>query len=280
MNHDLHSHSTASDGTLTPAELVRHAAAAGVDVLALTDHDLTDGLAEAHAAAREAGIGFVPGVEISAIWQGRQTVHIVGLGIDPQAAELSTGLARMREFRVWRAAEIARRLQRDARIEGALEGAQRLAGGGLIARTHFARFLVEQGRARDLRAVFRRFLVRGKPGYVPGEWAAMEEVIGWVHAAGGVSVLAHPLRYRLTAMKMAELVTDFKACGGQALEVISGTQNADDTGAVARLAEKLGLLASRGSDYHGPGQGGPEPGAVAPLPQHCRPVWQALAVAA
>ncbi len=272
---DLHTHSTASDGTLTPGALVELAAARGVEVLALTDHDLTDGLDEAQQAALRCGIRLVPGVEISVSWRGGQTVHVVGLGIDPTHPELRAGLARLRDYRDWRAGEIARRLEK-AGIPGALEGARRHARGGIVGRMHFGRFLIESGRARDMRAVFRRFLVRNRPGYVAGDWAALDEAVGWIRAAGGVAVLAHPFRYRLTATRLRELIDAFRSSGGAAIEVVSGHQQPSETAMGAELAERYVLYASRGSDYHGPSESGPEPGQVAPLPPRCRPVTELL----
>ncbi|MCG7907885.1 MAG: PHP domain-containing protein, partial [Candidatus Thiodiazotropha taylori] len=178
--YDLHSHSTASDGTLSPRALVQRAAEAGVEVLALTDHDTTAGIDEASEAAQSCGLLLIPGVEVSVSWN-RQTVHLVGLNLDPHDSQLNAGLQKLRDFRDWRAEEIGRRLDK-AGISGAYEGALALAEGGLVSRTHFARFLVQSGIVEDERKVFKRFLVSGKPGHVPGEWASLEEAVGWIHA--------------------------------------------------------------------------------------------------
>jgi predicted metal-dependent phosphoesterase TrpH len=269
--YDLHSHSTASDGTLAPRELVRRAAAAGVEVLALTDHDITEGLSEASQAAMEAGIRLVPGVEISVSWN-RQTVHIVGLHIDPEQPQLTAGLAGLREFRDWRAEEIGRRLAR-AGIAGAFEGARTRSGGRLISRTHFARFLVDQGHSDTVRKVFKHYLVAGKPGHVPGEWASLEQALGWIHAAGGQAVVAHPARYKMTRSKRLRLLGEFRELGGTALEVVSGSHSLDDCFVMGRHARDLGLLASAGSDYHGPEHPWLELGRMPPLPEGCTPVW-------
>jgi predicted metal-dependent phosphoesterase TrpH len=276
---DLHAHSTASDGTLAPGELVRQAAAAGVGTLALTDHDTLEGVAEAAAVAAEVGITLVPGVEISVTWEGG-TVHLVGLQVDPECDELQRGLARLREFRDWRAREIGRRLARDAGVNGAFEGALALSNGRLVSRTHFARYLVAQGRAESVRAVFGRFLKQGKPGHVPGQWAELAEAVGWIRAAGGQAVLAHPARYPLSRSKLRRLLREFVAAGGVGLEVVSGSHSLDDVHHMARHAQDFRLLASAGSDYHGPEQSWLELGRLPALPPGCRPIWADWALAA
>lgn len=271
LEYDLHSHSRASDGTLTPTELVRRAHAQGVGALALTDHDVTDGLDEAGREAGALGLALVPGVEVSVTW-GHQTVHIVGLNIDPEEPALAAGLRRLQEFRQWRCEEIARRLDKRG-IGGALEGARALASGRVVSRTHFARFLVDTGRAPSVRDVFKRYLVQGKPGHVPGQWAALEEAVGWIRAAGGQAVLAHPARYRLTATRRRQLAGEFRECGGEGIEVVSGSHSRDDVANMAELARRIGLYASRGSDYHGPEQPYIELGRLAPLPEGCEAIW-------
>ena len=247
---DLHTHSLQSDGTLAPAELVTRAQAAGVDVLALTDHDVTDGIAEARITADRIGITLIAGVEISVTWQG-QTVHIVGLNVDTADHALQQGLARLREFRQWRAVEIGRRLQKK-RIEGAYEGVRRLAKGTIVSRTHFARFLVEQGYVRGMQQAFKQFLSSGKPGHVPGQWATLDEAVSWIRSAGGQAVVAHPARYKLSAGKLLRLFGEFHECGGEAIEVISGSHPPEATQHFARIAAEQDFLASAGSDYHGP----------------------------
>ncbi len=276
LQYDLHSHSTASDGSLRPTELVQRAAAQGVDVLALTDHDTTAGLAEAQAAAQQAGIELVPGVELSVTWS-HQTIHIVGLQIDPEDIALQAGIRRLGEFRQWRGEEIARRLGK-AGIAGAYEGARAFAGGQILSRTHFARFLVESGHARDVRAVFKHFLVSGRPGHVPGEWAALEEAVGWICGAGGQAVLAHPARYRLSSSRRRQLIGEFRECGGRGIEVVSGSHGPQDVRVMARFAEDFDLYASCGSDYHGPQNAYMELGGLPPLPAECRPIWQSWPV--
>ena len=269
---DLHAHSTASDGTLSPAQLMQRAHAAGVEVMALTDHDTLEGLPEAAAEARELGLGFVPGVEVSVSWQAI-TVHIVGLGVAWDSEVLGRGLAGLREFRDWRAEEMGRRLAKTG-IEGAYEGARELSNGRLISRTHFARFLVKSRHAPDVRAVFRKFLVNGKPGFVSGQWAELEDAVRWIRLAGGQAVIAHPARYPLTRGKLRRLISEFSEVGGAALEVVSGSHSRDDYFTMARHARDFGLLASAGSDYHGPEHPWIELGRLPDLPDGCNPIWK------
>lgn len=271
--HDLHSHSTASDGTLAPAELVARAREAGVDVLALTDHDTLDGYAE---AVREAGGGplrLIAGVEISVTWNN-QTIHILGLNVDPHCRALLDGLGGLLAFRDWRAEEIARKLEAVG-VAGALEGASRFRRGRILSRTHFAHYLVEQGRAPSVREVFRHYLVKGKPGYVRGEWSDLETALAWIRTAGGLPVIAHPARYRLTRSKLARLIGEFREAGGAGIEVVSGSHSLDETLHMAAVAREHGMLASAGSDYHGPHNPWVELGRLRALPPGCTPVWQA-----
>ncbi|HLA75283.1 MAG TPA: PHP domain-containing protein, partial [Gammaproteobacteria bacterium] len=264
LHFDLHSHSTASDGTLSPTDLITRAHAQGVHVLALTDHDVTLGLAEAGSVAAALGLTLVPGVEVSVTWNG-VTVHVVGLHIDPENSSLQAGLVKLRAFRDWRAEEMARRLERHG-IGGAYEGAKAYAHGNIISRTHFARFLMNNGHALDMQGVFKRFLVHGKPGYVPGDWASLEEAVTWIRAAGGQAVIAHPARYKLTATRMRQLLQEFKDYGGAAIEVVSGSHTRDDYTTAANYAKQFGLMASSGSDYHGPSNPWLELGRLPALP--------------
>ncbi len=268
---DLHCHSTASDGGLSPTALVQRAHQQRVDVLALTDHDVTDGLAEAAQTAAALGMGFVPGIEISVTWM-KQTIHIIGLHIDTTSDELQQGLLKLREFRNWRAEEIGRRLEKKG-IAGAYAGASQLAQGAIISRTHFARYLVEQGYARDMRDLFKHFLVKNKPGHVPGEWASLEEAVGWISRAGGQAVIAHPARYQLTATRLRRLIKDFREVGGVGFEVVSGTYSNDEIKYMGRLANQFELLASTGSDFHSPDNVYLELGRLAELPEACIPIW-------
>ncbi len=271
IHYDLHTHSLASDGSLTPGELVQRAAAAGVGVLALTDHDETAGVAEAAAAASQAGIRLVPGVEVSVTWNGA-TVHVVGLQVDPENPDLVAGLAELRRFRDWRAEEIGRRLAKHG-VTGAFEAARTLARGRIVSRTHFAQFLAAEGHAKDVRDVFRRFLRRGKPGHVPGQWASLEAAIGWIRAAGGVAVVAHPARYDLTMTRLRRLLGEFVEVGGGGIEVVSGSHSRDDILKIGRLAQAFRLPASAGSDYHGPENVWIELGRLPSLPEGCEPIW-------
>jgi predicted metal-dependent phosphoesterase TrpH len=275
LNADLHSQSTASDGLLSPAALVKFAHEKGVTLFALTDHDATSGLEDAAAAAREAGIGFVPGVEISVSW-GEHTIHIVGLGIDATSPALREGLGRVRGSRARRAGAIAEELARVG-IQGSLEGATAHAGNPeLLSRTHFARFLVERNYARDVKAVFHRYLARGKPGYVAHQWAPLADSVSWIRASGGVAVVAHPGRYSLSEPEMDRLLEEFKLAGGQGIEVLTGSHTTNQYVQYARIAKRFGLAASRGSDYHGAGESRVLPGSLPDLPPDLTPVWQLL----
>jgi len=271
-NYDLHTHSSVSDGLLTPAELVAWAARRGTDVVALTDHDEVGGLDEALAAAEAAGIGFVPGVEVSVSWESH-TLHVVGLGIDPRAPALRDGLAEIRAGRLERAARMAESLAR-AGIGGTFDAAVALARNReMVGRTHFARHLVERGYAKDVKSVFKNYLVKGKPGFSPHAWAALDEAVAWIVTAGGRAVIAHPGRYGLGPNVLARLLETFRAAGGTGIEVVTGNHTRDQIRDFARLAVRHGLLASRGSDYHGPGESFVDPAGLPPLPPECVPVW-------
>jgi 3',5'-nucleoside bisphosphate phosphatase len=280
LDYDLHCHSTISDGTLSPTDLVAHAASRGVKVLSLTDHDDLDGLVEARAAAAQHGIRFIDGVEISVTWREDVTVHIVGLNIDPSYPLLAEGLINGRRGRVERAHRMADSLAA-AGIGGAFEGSLRYVGNPeFIGRTHFARFLVEAGHAKDTASVFKHFLVKGKPGFVEHTWTTLAEAVQWITGSGGIAVLAHPGRYTmgrkpLRQKAMRELLTQFKELGGRAIEVVSGSHTAQQCAEAARYAGEFGLLASAGSDFHGPGESYRDMGRLPDLPVDCRPVWEA-----
>ncbi|MFS0753334.1 3',5'-nucleoside bisphosphate phosphatase [Noviherbaspirillum sp. 1P10PC] len=271
-NFDLHCHSNVSDGVLAPASLAARAKARGVDVWALTDHDEVGGIAEARAAAASLGLSFVPGVEISITWAG-QTVHIVGLHVDERNPVLLAGLARTRSGRELRAREMADQLAA-AGIPDAYEGALAYAGNpDLISRTHFARYLIDRGVCRDVPSVFRNYLIEGKPGYVPHRWATLQQSVEWIRAAGGTAVIAHPGRYNFDAMAYDALFSEFRDLGGTAIEVITGSHTPDQYDEYARVAQRYGFLASRGSDFHGPGESRVDLGALPPLPSSVTPVW-------
>lgn len=270
---DLHSHSIYSDGTMTPGDVARRAAEHGVELYALTDHDEVSGLAEAKAAASACALAFVPGVEVSVTW-GTTTIHVVGLGVDGEDAALRDRLAHVRSGRTRRAQAIGESLAA-AGIDGACEGALRHADNPrMIGRTHFARFLVEQGVCRDVREVFKRYLVEGKPGYVPHRWATLAEAVDMIGAAGGVAVIAHPARYRIDALALHALLEEFRSVGGTALEVVTSNHTPEDVRRFTQLALEFGFEASSGSDFHGPGESANvELGCVAPLAPELTPVW-------
>ena len=270
-SYDLHTHSLASDGKFSPAELVAQAAAAGIATLALTDHDSTAGVAEAQAAAPAHGVRLIAGVEISVTWHDK-TLHIVGLNLDPNFAPLQEGLALIQAIRAERAREIGRRLAREG-IPGAYEAAEALAGGGMITRTHFARFLVNSCLAADVSDVFSRYLTKGKPGYVSSRWAELGEALDWIKGAGGVAVLAHPQRYSLTHSWMRRMMAEFREAGGESIEVVSGTGGPGDVQSSAEYARRFDLLASVGSDFHSPENVWPKLGKLVPLPAGLVPVW-------
>lgn len=272
--YDLHCHSTASDGVLSPRELVNRAFDKCVHVLALTDHDELSGQAEAAAVAREVGVRLINGVEISVSW-GNVTLHVVGLNVDPLDPVLLHGLARNRGGRTERARRIGEELARIG-ISGAFAGASALAENKeLISRTHFARYLVERGVCKNLKSVFKKYLVKGKPGYVGHEWASLSDALTWIHAAGGVAVVAHPGRYQIGREKMRLLLSEFKHLGGAGIEVVTGSHTPDQVPLYADLAVEFDLMASIGSDFHAPGEGGRELGRLTALPERCRPIWQA-----
>ncbi|WP_407654835.1 RNase RNM [Brenneria populi] len=276
--YDLHSHTTASDGVLRPAELVNRAVAMRVGVLSITDHDTTDGLAEAQRTIDEQALPLrlIPGVEISTLWENHE-IHIVGLGTDighPALCRLLLSQARSRRER---AEQIALRLAK-ARIPDALEGADRLAAGGQITRGHFARFLVEQGVAANINQVFKKYLAKGKTGYVPPQWCTIEQAVDVIHQSGGVAVLAHPGRYDLTAKWLKRLLAGFADSGGIAMEVAQCQQAPNERTQLARYAREFGLLASQGSDFHQP-CAWIELGRKLWLPADVEPVWRHPALA-
>lgn len=269
---DLHSHSTASDGVLAPRELVARAAERRVDVLALTDHDEVSGLADAQDAAREHRVKLICGTEISASFD-RRTVHVVGLNIDPGAPALNQGLAWLRSERDDRARRIAAGLA-EAGIADALKGACAfVTNPSLVSRTHFARSLVQRGLAKDMQAVFKRYLAPGKPGYVAQTWATLEQAVAWIHAAGGVAVLAHPGRHKSGPRGMRDLFEAFHSAGGDGAEVLSPSHTVAQVSDFAALARVFDLAASQGSDFHSPEESTFDLGQLPALPSGTRPVW-------
>lgn len=269
--YDLHCHSTASDGALSPTELVRRAHRQGVTVLALTDHDTTDGLADAARVADEIGLKLIPGIELSATY-ANQCLHIVGLNIDPEQKDLREGLATQQAIRDQRALKIAEKLEKKG-IKGAYPAVSQAAGSGEITRSHFADFLVAEGYVVTQQEAFDRYLSKGKPAFVPTQWAALDDAVAWIRSAGGVAVLAHPLRYSLTHKWMNRALSAFKQAGGQAVEVVTGRASADDIQLSMQFALRHQLHASVGSDFHTPDNQWVELGRLAPLPANLTPVW-------
>ena len=271
-NADLHCHSVVSDGTLTPEALAERAKANGVHLWALTDHDELGGQKRAKDAAHALKMDYLSGVEISVTWMN-QTIHIVGLGIDADHQGIIEGLRRTREGRGNRAQLMSDQLLK-AGIPGSYEGALHFAGNHqLISRTHFARYLVEQGVCKDTEHVFKNYLVEGKPGFVPHQWASLEDAVAWIKAAGGVAVIAHPGRYPFNSMQMEELYKQFKDIGGLGIEVITGSHSPDQYQTYGKVAQQYGFLASRGSDFHDPNESHIDLGVLPHLPDHLTPVW-------
>jgi hypothetical protein len=276
LNADLHSHSVVSDGTLTPEALAARAAANGVELWSLTDHDEIGGQHRALAAARAHGMKYLTGTEISVSFAG-QTVHIVGLGFDVDDEEMHRGLVTVRGGRDARAREMAEGLAKVG-IKDAYEGALKyVSNPELVSRTHFARFLVESGVCRDTYDVFGRFLTEGKPGYVEHKWATLRDAVRWITRAGGMAVIAHPARYRFTPNEEYALFTEFKAHGGSGVEVVTGSHTQAEYVVYAEAAREYALAASRGSDFHSPEESRTDLGALPFLPGALTPVWEALA---
>jgi predicted metal-dependent phosphoesterase TrpH len=276
QNADLHCHSVVSDGTMTPEDLAARAAANGVQLWSLTDHDEIGGQQRAAAAAHALGMKYLTGVEISVTFAD-ETVHVIGLGFDDQDARLRDGLAATRGGRGARARDIAAGLAA-AGIPDAYEGALKYARNPeLVSRTHFARFLVETGACKDTGEVFRRFLVEGKPGFVPHRWATLKDAVRWITQAGGAAVIAHPARYKLSANEEYALFTDFKAHGGLGVEVVTGSHTPAEYVTYGETAREFGLAASRGSDFHSPDESHTDLGRLPFLPHALTPVWELLA---
>ena len=275
LNADLHCHSVVSDGTLTPEQLAQRARANGVELWALTDHDEVGGQHRALAAARAQGMKYLTGTEISVTFAGH-TVHIVGLGFDPDHPALVQGLRSTRGGREARAREMADQLAQVG-ITGAFEGALKYVGNpDLISRTHFARYLVEIGACRDTPEVFRKYLTEGKPGFVPHRWASLQNAVQWIVQAGGMAIIAHPGRYGFTANEEYALFTEFKNHGGQGVEVVTGSHSAQEYVEYAGMAKEFGLAASRGSDFHSPDESHTDLGTLPWLPGELTPVWELL----
>ena len=272
--YDLHCHSTASDGALSPTELVQRAYQQGVTSLALTDHDTTTGLPEARLCAAATGIKLIAGIELSTNWQNK-CFHIIGLGIDPDYEPLAQATHSLQSIRLERAEKIALKLEKK-HIPGALEAVKKAAGDGMITRTHFADFLLSQNHVSTQQEAFDRYLAKGKPAYVSTSWAELELAVDWITGSGGIAVLAHPLRYKLTANWMKRLLTVFKDAGGQGIEIITGRINPDEIRLVTDYATRFELAGSVGSDFHSAVNQWVELGRLAPLPKNIKPVRELL----
>ena len=271
MNIDLHCHSNVSDGALPPIEVVRLAHENGAKMLALTDHDTLNGLAEARVEAAKLGLPFVNGVEVSVTWNGK-VIHIVGLNMRNEAEEFQQHLDVLRKGRISRLQLMSEKLNKHG-IVGAFEGALQLAGGqDSVGRAHLARFLVQEGHVRNMQQAFKKYLGDGKLAYVKHEWASLQDAVAWIIQAGGVAVIAHPARYDISATKMRELIADFKAAGGIGIEVASSSHSLSERLNYALLAERFELYASAGSDYHALYEGG-QLGVPPELPPICKPIW-------
>jgi hypothetical protein len=273
MNADLHCHSTVSDGQFAPGDVARRAHANGVTLWALTDHDEVGGQHEARITAEALGMSYLSGVEISVTWAGR-TVHIVGLGIDPTSQILIDGLARTRDGRAARAEAIGEQLA-TLGIPDAYEGALHyVSNPDMMSRTHFARFMVEHGHCANTQEVFDRYLGDGKPACIAHRWAKLADALGWIQAAGGVAIVAHPGRYAYSQLEFDAFFGEFIGLGGKAIEVVTGSHTPDQYREYADVARRYGFEASRGSDFHAPGEGRIELGALPPLPADLKPVWE------
>ncbi|SAK62906.1 PHP-like metal-dependent phosphoesterase [Caballeronia hypogeia] len=273
MNADLHCHSTVSDGQFAPAEVAARAHANGVTLWSLTDHDQLGGQKEAREAAEALGMGYLPGVEISVTWASR-TVHIVGMNVDPQNEALLKGLESTRNGRAARGVAIGEALAAIG-IPDCYKGALRFTDDpDMISRTHFARYLVEAGYAQSTADVFSRYLGDGKPGFVGHRWAKLEDAVKWIRDAGGEPVIAHPGRYDYTPVEFAAFFDEFIQLGGHAIEVVTGSHTPDQYREYADVARRYGFEASRGSDFHGAGEGRVDLGLLPPLPDDLTPVWE------
>ena len=274
MKADLHNHSYYSDGVLSPSELVEQSNKAGCDLFSLTDHDTTEGIIEAQLEADKLGVTLINGVEISAFWHN-MAIHIVGLGIDINSDILQNGLEHNRELRKVRSEKIALGLWRSG-IKDALEKAQKISGGSMLTRTHFAQMLIKEGYCKDMKSVFRRYMTGKKPGGVRVEWKSFDEVIHWIHSAGGKALIAHPFRYRMTHTKIKKMLYDFKTATGDGLEVVNANSSEEEISLGDQWSENYNLLASCGSDYHGWPNQRIQIGKLSDLPNPRRAVWSYL----
>lgn len=272
MNYDLHSHSHFSDGALSPKELVAEADSVGLTHLALTDHDTLDGIAEARAAAKNhPGLEIIDGIELSCTWEN-QLIHVVGLNVDKHNAMLRAGVERNKQTRLKRAEAMFEDFEQH-NIELRQEVMALLPERGVPTRPHFADALIQKGLAKDKKQAFKRYLVRGKPGYIPMRWPNLVEIGQWITAAGGVAVLAHPMRYKLTRTKLCRLISEMRDAGVRGIEVSTPITNRQQSTMLSELAIQFDLLASIGSDFHAHDQPWARLGSAQPLSKQLTPVW-------
>ena len=272
LKYDLHCHSSFSDGVLAPAELILRAKQQGVTTLSLTDHDTLAGLAAAKQAAEQHELNFIPGIELSCLWN-KKTFHILGLNINPENPLLLAGTQQLQKIRLERAKKIAYKLEKN-KIPGAFEAIQAEIGTGMITRPHFANFLLKNNHVSSMQAAFDQYLGQGKPAFVNTQWVELEDAIHWIKAAGGIAVLAHPMRYKLTASWLRRFLSAFKEIGGLGIEVITARSTPDEIRRTIQFARQFELYASVGSDFHTPSNQWVELGRLAPLPTNIKPVWQ------
>lgn len=271
QKYDLHCHSFCSDGILSPEQLVSRAKEKEVTVLAVTDHDTVIGVERARAQATVEGIELISGIEFSSVWQGRN-IHVLGLNVDTASSALQRSVAEQEQRRRDRGEIIAQKLSALG-IHGAFEGAKQQAGSDMVGRPHFARWLVESGAVTSIDQAFKRYLGAGKPGDVKQLWPEVAEVVEIINASGGVAVIAHPSKYKMTRSKLCTLVADFVTYGGKGIEVVSGRQDVHESMDLAKIGVKYGLLGSMGSDFHEPTGPWSELGCCPPMPETIEPVW-------
>jgi len=274
MKADLHNHSHFSDGFLSPREVVRLASYESCDLFSLTDHDTTNGISEAKSEANKLGLNLINGVEISAFWRNT-AIHILGLGIDIDNDMLQTGLESNQTLRNDRAKKIALGL-RQSGIKDPLEKAQKISGGHMLTRTHFAQMLINEGYCKDMKSVFRRYLTGRKPGGVIVEWKGFDEVINWIHSAGGKALIAHPFRYRMTHIKIKKMLKDFKENNGDGIEIVNANSSSEEIVLGNKWSEDHDLLTSCGSDFHGWPNQRVQIGNLTELPNTKRAIWSNL----
>ena len=272
LKYDLHCHSSFSDGELSPADVVLRAKNKGVSTLALTDHDTVSGLLEAQQAASQYELNFIPGIELSCLWNNK-TFHILGLNIDPENTQLLAGIQQLQDIRLERAKKIAYKLEKN-KIPGAFEAVRTAAGMGMITRPHFANYLIKNNYVSSMQDAFDRYLGQGKKAFVNTQWAEMDNAIHWINSAGGVAVVAHPMRYKLTASWMRRFLKAFKDAGGLGIEIITARSNADEIRRTVHFAKQFELYGSVGSDFHTTKNQWVELGRLAPLPTNIKPIWQ------